>query len=77
MKETVTGLIAGLAAVVGFIVLLVVFSFLFAFPTMWLTNYLFGSIFLQFVFGAAKITIWQAWAANILFGTATYKSKKN
>jgi len=61
-------------AFLGVIVMLVIFGFLFAYPTMWIVNWLFASTFLKFVFGTSTLTIWQAWAltefylAHILSG---------
>jgi len=52
----------------GFIGLLIFLSFVFAFPTMWLVNYLFAAQFLSFVFGGS-LTVYKAWALNAVAGT--------
>lgn len=53
--------------VIGGIVLIVIvivfFGLLFAFPTMWLWNWLVPPIF-----KLTTITVWQAWGLNILTG---------
>lgn len=61
-------LIAGFVAVVTVIAFIVGLSFLLAYPTMWLVNYLFASAFLTFVFGAAKLSVLKAWALNFVAG---------
>ena len=71
-------------AVIGvlFVALGLIFGlgFVFAYPTMWLVNYLFTPTFLTFVFGTATLNVWHAWALNILAGllfksTSTSTSK--
>jgi len=52
---------------VGFIALGVFVSFLLAYPTMWLVNYVFTAQLLAFVFGGT-LTVYKAWALNILAG---------
>lgn len=61
-------LLAGLVIAIGFIGLLFVLGLLFAYPVMWLVNYLFTPAVLTAVFGVAKISVWQAWALNLLSG---------
>jgi hypothetical protein len=72
-KDNMKEIGVAVLALIGFLVLLIGFSFLFAYPTMWLVNWLFSSALLTFVFATAKITVWQAWALNVLFG-AWFKS---
>lgn len=64
--------VIGLAALVGL-------AILFAYPTMWVVNYLFTAQLLTYVFGVAKISLWQALVLNIFFGfikgTSTSSSK--
>jgi len=55
-------------AFLGVIVMLVILGLLFAYPTMWIVNWLFAPTFLKFVFGTSALTVWQAWALNILSG---------
>ena len=43
-------------------------AMLMAYPTMWVMNYLFTAQLLAFVFGAAKITFWQAFFLNMITG---------
>lgn len=60
--------IGGLAMILGFLVLITFVGFLFAYPTMWLVNYLFTAQILTLVFGVAKLSVWQAWALNFVSG---------
>jgi hypothetical protein len=62
------------ATIVIFIAALVGLGLLFAFPTMWLVNYLFSSTLLYSVFGTSSLSIWQAWALNILVGSLSTRS---
>jgi hypothetical protein len=68
-KDNMDKVIVALLALLGFLVLLVGFGFLFAYPTMWLVNYLFTNSLLLSVFGIAKLTVFKAWALNILCGS--------
>lgn len=56
-----------LLVVIGGIVLIciviVFFGLLFAFPTMWLWNWL-----MPLMFKLGTITVWQAWGLNVLTG---------
>lgn len=61
----VVAAIVGAFLVVAFVVGL---SFLLAYPTMWLVNYLFAPTFMTLVFGAAKLTVLKAWALNFVAG---------
>jgi hypothetical protein len=64
-------IILSIAAVIGL-------AILFAFPTMWIINYLFTAQLLVYVFGVAKISLWQAWVFNIfasLFKSVSTSSK--
>ena len=78
--DKVAGVIAIVAAAIGLVALLVGVSFLLAYPTMWLVNYLFSTAFLTFIFGTAKLGVMQAWALNcvtgILFKSTTTTTKK-
>lgn len=49
--------------VIEFLGLFVELTLLFAFPTLWLLNYLFTPSVI-----AAKISLWPAWARIMLFG---------
>lgn len=59
-----------LAITAGLLAFFLVFGLglLFAWPTMVMVNYLFSPVFLTFVFGASKITFWQALVLNVLAG---------
>ena len=59
-----------LLTVLGGITLLFVLALLFAFPTMWVVNYLFSAQLLIFVFGVEKIGFWTALVLNIFFNIA-------
>ena len=48
-------------------------SLLFAFPIMWLWNYLFASQVTMTLFGTAKLAFWKAFWLNFLAG-ALFKS---
>jgi hypothetical protein len=61
-------LIAGLALVLGIIVLVVVIGLLLAFPVMWLVNFLFAPSALLVVFGTVKLGFWQAYGLLVLAG---------
>lgn len=50
-----------LAEILGAIVLIIVIAILFAFPVMWLWNWL-----MPVIFGLTKITVWQALGLMIL-----------
>lgn len=52
-----------LLTVLGAVALVVILALLFAFPTMWLWNWLMPTIF-----GLIKISVWQAWGINALCG---------
>lgn len=57
----------------AFVILLALalgFAMLLAYPTMWIVNYLFTAQLLTFVFGAAKISFWQAFVLNLFFSFA-------
>ena len=60
--------IVTILAVAGVVALVVLFGFLFAFPVMWLVNWLFTPAALTFVFGTAKLNVWQAWGLLVLSG---------
>jgi len=63
----------GVVALIGFL------SFLCAYPTMWLVNYIFASSLLVTVFGTPSIGVMKAWALNALiagFSSVGYSSKK-
>ena len=67
----VIAVVVGALLMVAFVLGL---SFLFAYPTMWLVNYLFAPTFMTFVFGAAKLTVVKAWALNVVAGTLVKSS---
>lgn len=70
MKIIATAVIV-LAAVVGL-------GLLFAYPTMWLVNYLFSASLLQFVFGVSAFTVYKAWVFNAFIGLfRSYSSSKS
>lgn len=56
-------LLVPLISLLLFIPIIVVISFVMAFPVKWLWNYL-----MPVVFGLPVISVWQAWALNILCG---------
>lgn len=64
MKTLATAVGTIVLAFLGFVAL----ALLMAFPTKWLVNYLFSATFLLYIFGVAKITIWQALWLNVLTG---------
>jgi hypothetical protein len=66
--EGIAKLFAVVALVLGFLALITGAGFLFAYPTMWLVNYLFTASVLTAVFGVSALTVWKAWALNILAG---------
>ena len=51
--------------------MMALFALLFAYPTMWLWNWLMPSIF-----GLTKITVWKAFGINLL-STLLFKSSSN
>lgn len=61
-----------LIAILGIAGLIFLFALLFAFPTMWLWNWLMPAIF-----GLIKINIWQALGINILTGILFKSSVSN
>jgi hypothetical protein len=63
--------IVALVTIAGLISLIFIVSLLFAYPTMWLVNYLFSAQILSIVFGAAKLNVWKAMALNVFFGFVT------
>jgi hypothetical protein len=63
-----TKAIVALVTIAGIVSLLFIMSLLFAYPTMWLVNYLFSAQILSIVFGAAKLNVWQAMALNVFLG---------
>lgn len=70
MKIFATIVIA-IAAIIGL-------ALLFAYPTMWLVNYLFSPQFLYSVFGVTSFSIWKAWALNAFLGSyRSYSSSKS
>lgn len=71
--EKVFTAIGYVVSMVGLVVLL---SFLFAFPTKWLVNYLFSSVALTWIFGVTKITVWQGLWINVLSSTL-FKSSRS
>lgn len=72
-------LIAALLGIVFVVAFVVGLSFLLAYPTMWLVNYVFASSFLTFLFGTPTIGVLKAWALNavagFLFKSSTSSSK--
>ena len=62
----------------GILVLLVIvfFSFIGAWPTLWLVNYLFTSTLLVNVFGVPALTFWKALWLNVLIGGLFRSSSK-
>lgn len=62
-------------AVVLIVVVVAFFAIVFAFPTMWLWNWL-----MPLIFGLTKITVWQALGLNLLTGlffrTSVYRPNK-
>jgi hypothetical protein len=61
-------LIAALATVLGFFALIFILSVLFAYPTMWIVNYLFAPGLLLTVFGTSKLTVLKALVFNLFVG---------
>ena len=55
-------------AVVFVLALVTGLALLFAFPTMWLWNYLFASQVTMTLFGTAKLAFWKAFWLNFLAG---------
>lgn len=70
---------AYLLGIVGAIVLIVGLALLFAFPLMWLINYVFTSSVLLTLFGVPQITFWKTVVLSIvtgwLFKSSTSSSK--
>jgi hypothetical protein len=60
--------IAILIGSVGILALIVGLALLFAFPLMWLINYLFTPVVLTVLFGTAKIGFWKTVVLNIISG---------
>jgi hypothetical protein len=62
-----------------FIALIFVIAAIFAYPTMWIVNYLFSATVLTLVFGISKLTFWKAlalnWFLGLLRGGSTSSSK--
>lgn len=48
--------------------LVTVLGLIFAYPIMWLLNYIFSATLLTYVFGAPVVTYWKAYALNLLAG---------
>jgi small-conductance mechanosensitive channel len=72
--------LVALGGLVVIVLIVMVIAALFAFPTMWLFNYLFAPSFLTAVFGVSKLTFWRAMFTNMFFGwfvkgTSTSTSK--
>ena len=65
-SETVILAVVGGVVVAGMLILGL--AFLFAYPTMWLVNYLFTPTVLTAVFGVSKFGVYQAMALNTLAG---------
>lgn len=61
-------MIQAFVMLLGLLVLITGIGLLFAFPTMWLVNYLFAATLLTKVFGVSAFSIWKAWALNFLVG---------
>lgn len=66
-------ILTAVLAAIGAIVLVVGLGFLFAFPLMLITNALFSTRFLTFVFGIAQLTFWKAYWLGV-FLSWTIKS---
>ena len=67
-------------SVVLALVLVVVLAFLFAYPAMWLVNYLFAPTILIVVLGTPVIGFWKAFWLNVFFGIVfklSFSSPKN
>lgn len=60
----------------GILALIPILGALFAFPTMWIVNYLFTPTLLMLIFGTIKIGFWKAWVLNIFIGLFTAKTVK-
>lgn len=67
-------ILAFMIVVIGGVAAFTILGFLFAFPTMWLVNYLFSASFLQYVFGISSLSVMKAWALNVVAGLL-FKSK--
>jgi len=63
MDDFAEAVAAALLVVFGAVVLVFVVGIIFAFPTMWLWNWLMPEIF-----NLTEITIWQAFGLNLLSG---------
>jgi hypothetical protein len=73
-------IVAGLGVLIIVLAAALGLAMLMAYPTMWLMNYLFTAQVLTFLFGAAKITFWKAFAFNTLFSglvSSGYSSSKS
>lgn len=62
-------IIAYIVGGLGVLALIVGLALLFAFPLMWLINYVFSTALLTFLFGAAKISFWKTVALSIVTGS--------
>ena len=66
--KTIAYLIGALIGALGIIALIVGLALLFAFPLMWLINYVFASSVLLALFGVPQITFWKTVALSIVMG---------
>lgn len=70
-------IIALFFAVIGIFALALGLGLVFAFPVMWLTNYLFSPALLLSVFGVAKLTFWKAYAFTVFMSWMVKSSYSN
>ena len=61
--KTMDKLLVVIGGIVLICIVIVFFGLLFAFPTMWLWNWL-----MPLMFKLGTITVWQAWGLNVLTG---------
>jgi hypothetical protein len=61
VMDKISGIAVFAFAIVGVFALALGLGLLFAFPVMWLTNYLFAPALLLKVFGVARLTFWKAY----------------
>jgi uncharacterized protein YqfA (UPF0365 family) len=62
MENFIESIVKALGIIMLAVIIIVFISILFAFPTMWLWNWL-----MPVIFGLPKITIWKALGLNFLF----------
>jgi hypothetical protein len=61
-------ILLGTGVIIGVVGLVIVLSLLFAWPTLWVINYLVAPTALKAVFGISQLTFWKAFWLNFICG---------